>query len=344
MNQTDLIKRAFGITRRYRVLWIFGILLALAGGGGGSGDGGGGGGNGGTGLIRGLARPGPGAILGTVLLLCCLLVIVIIVAVIVRYVARTALYRMVDHIEETGASPTWREGFRLGWTNRALRLFLLDLIVGIVFVVAAVLLLVLAASPLLLLVVRSSFFRAVGIATTVALELSVVLILIVAAVIVSLLSKFWAREIALADRSIGQALATGYALVRGRLADVGVMWLLMLGIGIGFGIAFFVLLIALLMLAGAVGAGIGFAVHAITNSVLLAVLAGVPPFLLILIVPLTFILGLYLVFESSTWTLTYREVVRGPTVHDPAGQAGPVQAGEDALQGTEAPVPGPAPS
>jgi hypothetical protein len=317
MNQTDLIKRAFGITRRYRVLWIFGILLALAGGGGGSGDGGGGGGNGGTGLIRGLARPGPGAILGTVLLLCCLLVIVIIVAVIVRYVARTALYRMVDHIEETGASPTWREGFRLGWTNRALRLFLLDLIVGIVFVVAAVLLLVLAASPLLLLV---------------------------AAVIVSLLSKFWAREIALADRSIGQALATGYALVRGRLADVGVMWLLMLGIGIGFGIAFFVLLIALLMLAGAVGAGIGFAVHAITNSVLLAVLAGVPPFLLILIVPLTFILGLYLVFESSTWTLTYREVVRGPTVHDPAGQAGPVQAGEDALQGTEAPVPGPAPS
>ena len=45
-----------------------------------------------------------------------------VVATIVRYVVRTALYRSVDQIEETGTAPTWRQGFRLGWSNRALRM------------------------------------------------------------------------------------------------------------------------------------------------------------------------------------------------------------------------------
>ena len=41
MHYTDLIQRAWKITWRYKVLSIFGILLALASGGGGSGRGGG---------------------------------------------------------------------------------------------------------------------------------------------------------------------------------------------------------------------------------------------------------------------------------------------------------------
>ena len=47
MHYTDLIQRAWQITWRYKVLWIFGILLALASGGGGSGGGGGSSGSGG---------------------------------------------------------------------------------------------------------------------------------------------------------------------------------------------------------------------------------------------------------------------------------------------------------
>ena len=39
MNQVALVKRAFAITRRYRVLWLFGILVALTSGGGGGGNG-----------------------------------------------------------------------------------------------------------------------------------------------------------------------------------------------------------------------------------------------------------------------------------------------------------------
>jgi hypothetical protein len=312
MHYSDLIKRAWQITWRYKVLWIFGILLALAGGGGGSGGGGSSGGSSGrAGLppMPGLGQINPGLVFSLVMLCCCLLVIWIIVVTIVRYIALTALYRGVDQIEATGAAPTWREGFRLGWNNRAFRLWLLDLIVMIPFAIAAIVLLALGAAPLLLLLIDNPVARGLGIALTIGLELLVIGLLIVAGIILSVLRKFWSREVAIADRNIGETIVTGYRLVRGRLKDVGVMWLLMTAIGLGFGLAFLPIAFIVFMLALAVGGGLGYAIFRVTHSALWAVACGLPPFLLIMLVPLTFIEGIYLVFESSTWTLTYREVV-----------------------------------
>ncbi len=121
-------------------------------------------------------------------------------------------------------------------------------------------------------------------------------------------SQFWSREIALADRGVGEALATGYALARRRLKDMAVLWLLLFAIGLGYGLVFVVVLVAVLLLAAAVGGGIGLAVHMLTQSVGWAVAAGLPLFLLILFVPTVFIQGLWLVFESAAWTLAYREI------------------------------------
>ncbi len=317
MKHTQLIKRAYEITRRYKVLWLFGILLALTSGGGGgsswrAGDGGR------SSPFDGLPIPGLDrlgldridwqALAGAIVACCCLLAILAIVAVIVNYVARVALYRSVDQIEATGTAPTWQEGLRLGWSNRSFRLWLLDLIIVIPAVILVLLLLGLGATPLLLLLIDSPAARVLGIAATIGLELLMVAIILVAVVILSILGQFWSREIALADRSIGQALVVGYAAARRRLKDVGVMWLLMFGIGLVFGLVFLVLLLVVLVIAAAVGGGIGLAVHTLTQSVGWAVALGVPLFLLILIVPTVFVQGLWLVFESSVWTLTYREV------------------------------------
>jgi hypothetical protein len=310
MHHTDLIKRAWKITWRFKVLWIFGILLALAGGGGsgGGGSSGGSGGRAGIPPMPSLGQINPGLVLSLAALCCCLLVIWIIALTMVRYIALTALYRGVDQIEASGAAPTWREGFRLGWSNRAFRLWLLDLAVLIPFAIAAVVLLVLGASPLLLLFIDNPVARGIGIAVTVGLELLVIGLLIVAGIILSVLRKFWSREVAIADCNIGEALVTGYHLVRGRLKDVSVMWLLMTAIGLGFGLVFVPVAFVILMLALAVGGGLGYALFRLTDSVLWAALFGLPPFLLIMLVPLLLIQGIYLVFESSTWTLTYREV------------------------------------
>ena len=57
------------------------------------------------------------------------------------------------------------------------------------------------------------------------------------------------------------------------------------------------------------GGGLGYALYTASHSVVLAVLLGLPLFLIVLGVPLTFIEGVWAVFESSTWTLTYRAVV-----------------------------------
>jgi hypothetical protein len=310
MNYTRLINRAFQITWRHKVLWIFGILLALTSGGGG-----GGGGSGGNGSMPSMPSQVPvlGAaewqlIAGLILLCCCILLIAIVIGTIVHYVARAALYRSVDQIEETGVAPKWREGFRLGWSNRSFRMWLLDLIVGIPFFIAAMLLLVLGATPLLLLAVNGSAAKVFGVIATIGLELLIILAIIIAGVILGLLGQFWSREIALADRSVGQALAIGYALVRSRLKDSALTWLMMFGVGLVYGliaIAFFFILAAIGLM---IGLGIGLPLYATTKSVGWAVALGLPVFLVIVIVPLIFVQGLWLTFESSAWTLAYREI------------------------------------
>ena len=45
-----------------------------------------------------------------------------------------------------------------------------------------------------------------------------------------------------------------------------------------------------------------------------------------MLVPLTFIEGIYLVFESSTWTLTYREVAGTAAVVPSDAEAAPAVA------------------
>ena len=112
---------------------------------------------------------------GLILVCCCIFLIAIVIGTIVHYVARAALYRSVDQIEETGVAPKWREGFRLGWSNRSFRMWLLDLIVGIPFFIAAMLLLLLGATPLLLLAVDSSAAKALGVIATIGLELLIML-------------------------------------------------------------------------------------------------------------------------------------------------------------------------
>jgi len=322
MRYSQVIKRALEITRRYKVLWIFGILLALTSGGGGgggsgwsnrSGDGRGSPFPGFPSQIPGLDRWGLGridwqAITGVIVACCCILFILAIIAVIVNYVARVALYRSVDQIEATGAAPTWREGFRLGWSNRSLRIFLLDLIVGIPFALIALLLFGLGATPLLLLLVDSPAAKTLGVAATIGLELVVVVALIIVGVLLAIFGQFWSREIALADRGIGDALSAGYAAARRRLKEAAVMWLALFGIGLGFGIAFLVVFVIVLLIAAAVGGGIGLLVHTLTQSVGWAVALGLPFFGVILLVPTVFIQGLWLTFESAAWTLTYREI------------------------------------
>ncbi len=316
MNYTEIIKRAARITWRYKVLWVLGILLALSGGGGGGGSGSGmnfsGGGNGGGGMappeFPTWSPPDPGVIAGIVLLCCSLLLVLIVVMTIVQYVARTGLYRAVDQIEESGAAPSWREGLRLGWNNRAVRMFLLDLLVGIATFVGIVVLFLVAASPLLLLLFKNEAVSIFAGIATAGLMLLAILLTVAAVAVISALQQFWRRQIALDDRTVGEALSLGTQMARRKAGDVAIFWLLMVVIGIAFAIVLIPLVIGLSLLGGGIGFGLGYAVYTLTNSAGWAVLAGLPIFLVILSIPLILVQGVYLVFESSAWTLVYRDL------------------------------------
>jgi hypothetical protein len=243
-----------------------------------------------------------------------------VVLTIVQYVARTGLYRAVDQIEETSAAPTWREGLRLGWSNRALRMFLLDVLVGIALFIVVMALLLLAASPLLLLVFDIDALSIFGGILTAGLMFLAIVLIIVLAVVVSVLQQFWRRQIALDDRSVGEALSLGTRMARRKAGDVAIFWILMTIIGVVFGIVLIPLVIGLGLLALAIGGGLGYTVYSLFDSAGWAVLLGLPLFILILSLPLVLIQGVYLVFESGAWTLAYREVrsSAAPTAIEPA--------------------------
>src|SRR5690554_54275 len=124
MDHMRILRRAFDITRLYRALWVFGVLLALttASGGPGSGGGGGRGDNGG-----GFPPPGnmpfprdfppfrnfppdwssiPPEVINTVIAVViaavCIGLALAVLFTIVRYVSFTALVRMVNRYEDTG--------------------------------------------------------------------------------------------------------------------------------------------------------------------------------------------------------------------------------------------------
>ena len=145
MNHVDILKRAFQITWRYRALWVFGFFLALCGGGGSGGGGGNFNFSGSSndfddfGDIPNVPPIDPNVLIALVVGLIMFIILLVVLSVIVQAVMRTALMGMVRQITETEAV-TIADGWRLGWSRRAWRLFLLGLVIGIPFAIAIVIL------------------------------------------------------------------------------------------------------------------------------------------------------------------------------------------------------------
>ncbi|MFQ5575552.1 MAG: hypothetical protein ACE5G8_01045 [Anaerolineae bacterium] len=311
MDYVALIKRAFKITVRYRALWLFGFFLALCGGvgngGGGGGNGGGGGGEGGRFPFEGPSfnQPDMVTIIAVIAGIVVLVTVLVVVGIIVQVVTRAAIIGMVNQVEETEAV-TVKDGWRIGWSARAWRIFLVNLIIDLPSFVVFVVLLLLALSPLLLLVTSQKVFSVLGVVAAIGLFLLWVFLLLAFGVVIAPFKELGWRYAVLNERRPFDSLKESYALIRQKLKDVAITVLVMLGLRIGWGVASFVLVIATLVLGvivGGIPAGIA---YLLSKEVLTTVLVGLPFFLLAFIVPTAFVTGLYLVFQSSMWTLVFR--------------------------------------
>jgi hypothetical protein len=314
VNHLDLLKRAFQITWRYRVLFFFGVSLVNCGGGGGVSGGGGGsnfgfpsGGGGDFDNLPSLPSIDVNTIIALLVALICLVILLVVLGVVVRAITRTALMGMVRHVEETEAV-TLADGWQLGWSARAWRLFLVNLIIGIPLAIVTIFLILMAVSPLLLLM-SGDTAPMVGIIITIFAVLFVILLLFLINLVIAPFQEIVWRRTVLDQQGVIDSLADAFGLIRRHLKDVVVVWLLMFGIGIGWGIVSLVVVLPVSLIAavllGGIPAGL---VYLISGSGLGAAIAGVPPALLILILISSVAGGLYLVYQSTVWTLAYLEI------------------------------------
>jgi len=326
MDHTRVLKRAWHNVWHYRALWIFGIILALTTAGGV---------NRGTSSFNGEdLSPGRefhikeispevvSTLIAIGVCLACVIVILIVAAVVARYVAETALIRMVDDYEETGEKRSVRQGFQMGWSRTAFRLFLIKLLIGLPTALVFILLFALAFAPLLLWATKSTAAGVIGTVTTIGLFFPILFLTMVVGVVLSLLRKFFWRACALEELGVIESIRQGFGVVRQHLKDVAIMWLIMVGLHIGWvivmiamTIVLFPAIILLIIVGGVLGGLPALLVFGLTNLFfggavpwILAAVVGIPIFALVVAVPGLFLGGLLEVFQSSTWTLTYREL------------------------------------
>lgn len=346
MDHFQILKRAFGITRSYRALWVFGVLLALttarSGGSSGGGGGGGGGSNGGQfpppseWRIPEVTAVWPEWLTAAIIAGGVLILLMVAVGLLIRYVSETALIGMVDRRETSGETLGVRQGFRLGWSRAAFRLFLIDLMLGLGGILLFLLLLLVAATPFLVWLTRSEVMQVLGTATGIGLVLLVILLGIVVSIALSLLIQLVRRVCVLEGRGVMDSLRRGVRLVRQRLGDILVMGILLFAIGLGFTVLMIPVLIVL-VLAGVILGGlpallVGGIASLVTEGAfpwIAGSAVGLPIFLVVVILPSAFLGGLFEVFKSSAWTLTYREV-KALEVLPPESVAGEGAAGDAA--------------
>jgi hypothetical protein len=261
-----ILKRAWHILWNYRILWIFGLLLAITGGGGGGGNGGGSSSGNSNYNFNG-SNPGidwnsspflhdlytwfqqdilplvthPDQHIATFIWIGIgLLLFFGIVGVIfafIRYTSETAVIRMVDEYERTGEKVGFKQGWKMGWNRRAFRIWVIDLIVSLpVFLLMAVLG---GLALMAFLSARSGHGAAVAASLIAAIGCAFLFILafIVFAVALSLLRQFFVRKAALENAGIAESFRGGWAMFKRNWKSAGLMWLVMIGIGIGVGIA-----------------------------------------------------------------------------------------------------------
>jgi hypothetical protein len=351
IDPVKILKRAWHILWSYRALWVFGLILAIAAGSstGNSGN------NSGYRMNNGessqvtpqsmqealrsfqsevhkLFEQGipdinvTGKDLTTFLWVIGAFVLVMfivgIAVAIARYVSETAVIRMVDEYETSGEKMTVRQGFRFGWSKTAWRLFLVNLIVNLPAIALVLVLLIAGIGVYFAWVNGTANFAAFSTVATIVLAFITIFVVAILTIALHLLRHFVWRISVLENTGVRESLKRGFTLVRENWKNAGLMWLVMIGLGIVWAIASIILIIVTIPFV-IVTAVIAVLVSAIPFLLFFglfsAFLGGWLPWIAgaLFVAPLFFtiafspwlLLGSWqAVYTSTVWTLTYREI------------------------------------
>ncbi|MEP7134128.1 MAG: hypothetical protein ABI904_04265 [Chloroflexota bacterium] len=359
IDPVKILKRSWTILWSYRALWVFGLILALAAGGASSQ-----GSNNSNYRFNQNSGETPQVtpqsmqqgwqdfrqefnkifeqgipeahitgrelisflwVFGAFILIMTLVGIVTAVA---RYVSETAVIRMVDEYESTGVKKTVREGFRIGWSKTAWRLFLINLIVNLPAIALVLVLLTIGISVFFAVVNGGTNFAAFTVVSTIVIAFISVFVVVILSIVLRLARNFFWRISVLEDVGVRESFRRGWTLVLENWKNAGLMWLVMIGLGIVWMVASIILIIVSIPIV-IVTAVIALLVSALPFLLFVGIfstfLTGWLPWVAggIFAAPLFFTLAFspwlllgswQAVYTSTVWTLTYREIKASPMI------------------------------
>lgn len=357
LDPVKILKRSWYILWSYRALWVFGLILALAAGGASSQ------GSNNSNYRQDQGQPQQltphdvqqgfkefrqelskifeqgipeaditGQALTTFLWVIGAFVLVTFIVgiamAVARYVSETAVIRMVDEHEATGNKMTVRQGFRIGWSKTAWRLFLINLIVNLPAIALVLVLLVAGTGVYLAWVNGTANFAAFSTVATIVLAFITIFVVVILSIVLNLLRNFFWRISVLEDTGVRESLQRGFAFVLENWKNVGLMWLVMIGLGIVYAVASVILIIISipLVIVTAVIALLVVAIPFLLFAGLFSTfLTGYLPWIAggLFVAPLFFTLAFspwvllgswQAVYTSTVWTLTYREIKALPAI------------------------------
>jgi hypothetical protein len=373
MDPVKILKRAWHILWSYRALWIFGLILALTAAGSSGGSGNNGARFSGDGSSQRYNAPLPenwreeigkffaevgkeferildeglpalgisqgelSTLIWIAVVFVLVMMVVGIVMAIVRYVSETAVIRMVDEYEATDTKMTVRQGFRIGWSRTSWRLFLINLIVNIPIFLLFGFLAVLGFVIFMAVTGRSGSFGVAGTIAGIGSAFLAIFVVVIVSIVLGLLRHFFWRVCALEEVGVRESLRRGFAMVKENWKNVGLMWLIMIGLGIAWALVSIIAVILTIpvVVVTAIVAALVVAVPGLLLVGLFSLfLSGYLPWIAggLFVLPLFFTIAFspwvlltawQQIYSSTVWTLTYREIKALPA-ETPVAELGPV--------------------
>lgn len=258
-----------------------------------------------------------------------MIVVLSLVGAVLRYVAETSTIRMVNEYEETGVKVGFRQGWKYGWSRVSWRLFFINLLVHLpsffmlVLVILVAWWIVSAALSGVEATLITSLIAGIG------LVFLFGFITVILMTVLYLVRDFAWRMAILEDKGVGDSFRSAFALLKRNWKNAGLMWLVVLGLKIAWALVFFLLMLPLLVIS--IVTMIGGILAALAPALVTAGLAslfsapdfwpwvfaaiiGLPFFSVVAFSPILLVSGWGYIYQSSVWTLTYRELKAIETV------------------------------
>lgn len=261
------------------------------------------------------------------------LTVLLAVNLTLRYTAESALIRMVNDHQDGHTAYRARQGWRLGFSKAALKMFLIDLLVYPLLFLLSILIFLPAMLPVLIAISGSPAGITIGILLMLSLTLVSATALIVMWVAGLVTVKLAYRACCLEGLDIFAAIWRGFELMRSQIGAVGLTAFVVAGLDLAYPLLAIPVGLLLAAFGVLVGGILALALGALLALVLakatawtIALIVGALLFLLVVFVPLAWMGGLREVFKSSAWTLTFKEAasLRKPA---PAPAASPASSG-----------------